>query len=149
MTCGLVHATCSYSLPKWQAVKLTFFAPWVRDLHQSLLISIPYPRLYSLENNALYSSTNTRVSPPPLPPLQPTPPQKIGSDWSACFVMIIAVTRVGKQRRFHNRSSKIIGWTHPIHHRLIMVIGLGGVRLGAIILMINKIGWPVAGVWFV
>ena len=25
MTCGLVHA--SYSLPKWQAVKLTFFAP--------------------------------------------------------------------------------------------------------------------------
>ena len=24
MTCGLVHA--SYSLPKWQAVKLTFFA---------------------------------------------------------------------------------------------------------------------------
>ena len=27
MTCGLVHA--SYSLPKWQAVKLTFFAPCV------------------------------------------------------------------------------------------------------------------------
>ena len=26
MTCGLVHA--SYSLPEWQAVKLTFFAPW-------------------------------------------------------------------------------------------------------------------------
>ena len=25
MTCGLVHA--SYNLPKWQAVKLTFFAP--------------------------------------------------------------------------------------------------------------------------
>ena len=25
MTCGLVHAR--YSLPKWQAVKLTFFAP--------------------------------------------------------------------------------------------------------------------------
>ena len=25
MTCGLVHAT--YSLPEWQAVKLTFFAP--------------------------------------------------------------------------------------------------------------------------
>ena len=25
MTYGLVHA--SYSLPKWQAVKLTFFAP--------------------------------------------------------------------------------------------------------------------------
>ena len=28
MTCGLVHA--SYSLPKWQAVKLTFFAPCSR-----------------------------------------------------------------------------------------------------------------------
>ena len=28
MTFGLVHTCmCSYSLPKWQAVKLTFFAP--------------------------------------------------------------------------------------------------------------------------
>ena len=27
MTCGLVHG--SYSLPEWQAVKWTFFAPWV------------------------------------------------------------------------------------------------------------------------
>ena len=27
MTCGLVHA--SYSLPEWQTVKLTFFAPWL------------------------------------------------------------------------------------------------------------------------
>ena len=26
MTCGLVRA--SYSLPEWQAVKLTFFTPW-------------------------------------------------------------------------------------------------------------------------
>ena len=26
MTCGLVHA--GYSLPEWQAVKLTFSAPW-------------------------------------------------------------------------------------------------------------------------
>ena len=26
MTFGLVHA--SYSLPEWQAVKMTFFAPW-------------------------------------------------------------------------------------------------------------------------
>ena len=26
MTLGLVHA--SYSLPKWQAVELNFFAPW-------------------------------------------------------------------------------------------------------------------------
>ena len=29
MTCGLVHA--SYSLPEWQAVKLTFFAPCIQD----------------------------------------------------------------------------------------------------------------------
>ena len=27
MTCGLVYA--NYSLPEWQAVKLTFFAPWL------------------------------------------------------------------------------------------------------------------------
>ena len=26
MTCGLLHAI--YSLPEWQGVKLTFFAPW-------------------------------------------------------------------------------------------------------------------------
>ena len=30
MTCGLVHA--SYSLPEWQAVKLTFFAPLVKNV---------------------------------------------------------------------------------------------------------------------
>ena len=30
MTCGLVHA--SYSLPEWQAVKLTFFAPCCNPL---------------------------------------------------------------------------------------------------------------------
>ena len=29
MTCGLVHA--SYSLPEWQAVKLTYFAPRVSN----------------------------------------------------------------------------------------------------------------------
>ena len=29
MTSGLVHA--SYSLPQWQAVKLTFFAPCVQN----------------------------------------------------------------------------------------------------------------------
>ena len=29
MTFELGHA--SYSLPKWQAVKLTFFAPWLKD----------------------------------------------------------------------------------------------------------------------
>ena len=31
MTCGLVHAI--YSLPEWQAVKLTFFAPWAKKGH--------------------------------------------------------------------------------------------------------------------
>ena len=29
MTFELGHA--SYSLPKWQAVKVTFFAPWLKD----------------------------------------------------------------------------------------------------------------------
>ena len=29
MTFKLGHA--SYSLPEWQAVKLTFFAPWLKD----------------------------------------------------------------------------------------------------------------------
>ena len=37
MTCGLVHA--SYSLPELQAVKLTFFAPWVRPI-----VFRPYPK---------------------------------------------------------------------------------------------------------
>ena len=31
MTCGLVHA--SYSLPEWQAKKLTFFAPWTPHVY--------------------------------------------------------------------------------------------------------------------
>ena len=31
MTCGLVHA--SYSLPEWQAKKLTFFASWTPHLY--------------------------------------------------------------------------------------------------------------------
>ena len=30
MTCGLVHA--SFSMPEWQAVKLTFFAPCIMHL---------------------------------------------------------------------------------------------------------------------
>ena len=34
MTCGLVHA--GYSLPKWQAVKLTFFAPCNSQLNFDL-----------------------------------------------------------------------------------------------------------------
>ena len=33
MTCGLVHASCN--LPEWQAVKLTFFAPYIaNDTHK-------------------------------------------------------------------------------------------------------------------
>ena len=34
MTCGLVHAI--YSLPKWQAVKLTFFAPCNNTKHAAV-----------------------------------------------------------------------------------------------------------------
>ena len=36
MTFGLVHA--SYSLPEWQAVKLTFFAPWLHWKPVSLTV---------------------------------------------------------------------------------------------------------------
>ena len=35
MTFGLVHA--SYSLPEWQAVKLTFFAPCYRLINSLIL----------------------------------------------------------------------------------------------------------------
>ena len=38
MTCWLVHAI--YSLPEWQAVKLTFFAPW----HTYCISSIKPPQ---------------------------------------------------------------------------------------------------------
>ena len=34
MTCGLVHT--SYSLPEWQAVKLTFFAPYRYSILNSI-----------------------------------------------------------------------------------------------------------------
>ena len=40
MTCGLVHA--SYSLPEWQAVKLTFFAPSARRV-RSLFLFVKTP----------------------------------------------------------------------------------------------------------
>ena len=33
MTCSLVHT--SYSLPEWQAVKLTFFAPCLKPVETS------------------------------------------------------------------------------------------------------------------
>ena len=36
MTCGLVHA--SYSLPKWQAVKLTFFNLHPEFINSALLL---------------------------------------------------------------------------------------------------------------
>ena len=41
-TCGLVHA--SYSLPEWQAVKLTFFAPYCLNLGMGVTwITHTYP----------------------------------------------------------------------------------------------------------
>ena len=42
MTCGLVRT--SYSLPKWQAVKLTFFAPWHQPRSQGSLLPAPMER---------------------------------------------------------------------------------------------------------
>ena len=38
MTSGLVNA--SFSLPKWQAVKMIFFAPWVR---KKKVTNVTYP----------------------------------------------------------------------------------------------------------
>ena len=38
MTCGLVHT--SYSLPEWQAVKLTFFAPCSASLHYNRSLTL-------------------------------------------------------------------------------------------------------------
>ena len=42
MTCGLVRT--SYSLPKWQAVKLTLFAPWHQPRSQGSLLPGPMER---------------------------------------------------------------------------------------------------------
>ena len=36
MTFELGHA--SYSLPEWQAVKLTFFVPWLKDTFNFFLV---------------------------------------------------------------------------------------------------------------
>ena len=57
MTRGLVDA--SYSLPKWQAVKLTFFAPWshtkiVRTLPLDVFLTASGPSLHPL--NLVYHS---------------------------------------------------------------------------------------------
>ena len=44
MTCGLVHA--SYSLPEWQAVKLTFFAPCTGNTRHSRLLAASWNILW-------------------------------------------------------------------------------------------------------
>ena len=44
MTFGLVNV--SFSLPKWQAVKMTFFAPCIMQFHLKEMITLP---LYSVE----------------------------------------------------------------------------------------------------
>ena len=59
MTCGLVHA--SYSLPEWQAVKLTFFAPCAVISVQSLLLvyfSVPTSYFSRYNSFPLYPATN-------------------------------------------------------------------------------------------
>ena len=61
MTCELVHA--SYSLPKWQAVKLTFLAP-------QCILSFLHHFISSISNNQLYlagGSTEGLNFPPPIP----------------------------------------------------------------------------------
>ena len=59
MTCVLVHA--SYSLPEWQAVKLTFFAPCaVISVWSLLLVYFSVPMSYFSRYNSfpLYPATN-------------------------------------------------------------------------------------------
>ena len=45
MTRGLVHA--SYSLPEWQAVKLTFFVPCCRKQGKTSVFEFLYKRVNS------------------------------------------------------------------------------------------------------
>ena len=42
MTFGLVHVYASFSLPEWQALKMTFFAPWWRTCKQARGLSGVY-----------------------------------------------------------------------------------------------------------
>ena len=66
MTRGLVHA--SYSLPEWQAIKLTFFAPWHMPLgisdhdmiYAALSASIPRdpPKIIAIRNFNKFSERN-------------------------------------------------------------------------------------------
>ena len=61
MTCELVHA--SHSLPKWQAVKLTFLAP-------QCILSFLHHFISSISNNQLYlagGSTEGLNFPLPIP----------------------------------------------------------------------------------
>ena len=54
MTCGLVHVHASYSLPEWQAVKLTFFAPCIcfsccnLNLKFAVCRKCEYPKIISI-----------------------------------------------------------------------------------------------------
>ena len=54
MTFALVNA--SFSLPKWQAVKLTFFAPCQKVMRSIIVI-------YQAEPSSLARTTTTKVSP--------------------------------------------------------------------------------------
>ena len=54
MTCGLVHA--SYSLPKWQPVKLTSFAP-------CLISSVEYGKPSCTSVVIIYSENSIIVGP--------------------------------------------------------------------------------------
>ena len=51
MTSGLVNA--SFSLPKWQAVKMIFFAPCTVTCRCNIIVIIYYIRLFSFQSLAL------------------------------------------------------------------------------------------------
>ena len=56
MTCWLVHAI--YSLPEWQAVKLTFFAPGQHTVEPLLLDIGMITKNFTLSNAYKYKKWN-------------------------------------------------------------------------------------------
>ena len=71
MTCGLVHA--SYSLPEWQAVKLTFFAPWLYYFLFVLGKGVVFPA--NIHTPPWLFSGDLYLPPPPPLPLPPHYPR--------------------------------------------------------------------------
>ena len=70
MTFGEAHA--SYSIPKWQAVKLTFFAPWwVSKLMKFISLRLPF--LFRQENKKQSRKLSREMSKWNLPDVRQNP----------------------------------------------------------------------------